>query len=59
LPDLQVHSREAIESELTTLDFQEMQIESAENRLEQIMLVNVEADLLKKPGIGSIGPSLS
>jgi len=30
LPDLPVHSREALEQELATLDFLEMQIESAE-----------------------------
>lgn len=42
-----MHSREAIERGLATLDFLETQIESAEDRLEAIMEVSVEADLLK------------
>ena len=55
LPDLPVHSREAVEQELATLDFLEIQIESAEQRLEAIMQVSVEADLLRTlPGIGKI-----
>jgi transposase len=55
LPDLPVHSREAVEQELATLDFLETQIESAEQRLEAIMQVSVEADLLRTlPGIGKI-----
>ena len=55
LPDLPVHSREAIEQELATLDFLEAQIESAEQRLEAIMKASVEADLLRTlPGIGKI-----
>jgi transposase len=55
LPDLPVHSREAIEQELATLDFLEMQIESAERRLESIMKVSAEADLLKTlPCVGKI-----
>jgi len=55
LPDLPVHSREAIEQELATLDFLESQIESAEHRLEAIMKVSVEADLLKTlPCVGKI-----
>ncbi len=45
LPELPEHSREAVEQELTTLDFLEIQIESAEQRLEAIMKVSVEADL--------------
>ena len=47
LPELPLHSREAIEQELATLDFLEIQIESAEQRLEAIMKVSMEADLLK------------
>jgi transposase len=55
LPELPVHSREAIEQELATLDFLENQIESAEQRLEAIMKVSVEADLLKTlPCVGTI-----
>ena len=55
LPELPLHSREAVEHELATLDFLEMQIESAEQRLEAIMNVSVEADLLKTlPCVGKI-----
>jgi transposase len=55
LPELPRHSREAIEQELTTLDFLEAQIESAEQRLEEIMIVSAEADLLKTlPCVGRI-----
>ena len=55
LPELPMHSREAIEQELATLDFLEAQIESAEQRLEEIMIVSVEADLLKTlPCVGRI-----
>ena len=55
LPELPLHSREAIEQELKTLDFLETQIESAEKRLEAIMKVSVEADLLKTlPCVGRI-----
>jgi transposase len=57
LPDLPVHSREAVEQELATLDFLEMQIKSAEERLEKIMKVSVEADLLKT--LPCVGPILS
>jgi transposase len=57
LPELPVHSREAVEQELATLDFLEMQIESAEERLEKIMKVSVEADLLKT--LPCVGPILS
>jgi transposase len=48
LPELPEHSREAVKQELTTLDFLETQIESAEKRLEAMMKVSVEADLLKR-----------
>jgi transposase len=55
LPELPVHSREAVEQELATLDFLEIQIESAERRLEAIMKVSVEADLLKTlPCVGTV-----
>src|SRR3984885_15187156 len=55
LPELPEHSREAIEQELATLDFLETQIESAEERLEAIMRVSVEADLLKTlPCVGKV-----
>src|SRR3984885_12106764 len=55
LPELPEHGREAIEQELATLDFLETQIESAERRLESIMKVSVEADLLKTlPCVGKI-----
>jgi transposase len=55
LPELPVHSREAVEQELKTLDFLEDQIESAEKRLEAIMKVSAEADLLKTlPCVGKI-----
>jgi transposase len=55
LPELPEHSREAVEQELATLDFLEIQIESAEQRLEAIMNVSVEADLLKTlPCVGKI-----
>ena len=57
LPELPVHSREAVEQELATLDFLEMQIESSEERLEKIMKVSVEADLLKT--LPCVGPILS
>jgi len=44
--------------ELAVLDFLEVQIGSAENRLEVIMKVSVEADLLKTlPCVGKI-PSM-
>ena len=55
LPELPTHSREAIEQELATLDFLKLQIESAERRLEQIMEVSAEADLLKTlPCVGDV-----
>jgi transposase len=55
LPELPVHSREAVEQELKTLDFLEDQVESAEKRLEAIMKVSAEADLLKTlPCVGTI-----
>jgi transposase len=55
LPELPIHSRETVVDELAVLDFLEVQIESAENRLEAIMKVSAEADLLKTlPCIGKI-----
>jgi transposase len=55
LPELPAHNREAVEQELATLDFLQIQIESAERRLESIMKVSVEADLLKTlPCVGKI-----
>lgn len=55
LPELPVNCRNAVEQELATLDFLETRIESAENRLEAIMKVSVEADLLKTlPCVGKI-----
>jgi transposase len=55
MPELPVHSREAVEQELATLDFLETQIASAGKRLEAIMKVSVEADLLKTlPCVGKI-----
>lgn len=57
LPELPIHSREAIEQELATLDFLEMQIEAAERRLKAIMKVSADADLLKT--LPCVGPILS
>ena len=55
LPELPLHSREAIERELATLDFLETQIGSAEKQLKSIMKVSAEADLLKTlPCVGEI-----
>jgi transposase len=55
LPELPVHCCEAVRQELATLDHLETQIESTERRLEAIMQVSVEADLLKTlPCVGKI-----
>ena len=55
LAELPVHSREAVKQELSTLDFLEGEIRSAEKRLEAIMKVSAEADLLKTlPCVGTI-----
>ena len=55
LPELPAHSREAVEQELKTLDFLEDQVAAAEKRLEAIMKVSAEADLLKTlPCVGKI-----
>ena len=57
LPELPEHTRGAMEQELATLDFLETEIESAEQRLQAIMQVSVEADLLKT--LPCVGPILS
>jgi transposase len=57
LPELPVHSREAVTQELDTLDFLETEIDSAEKRLKALMSVSVEADLLKT--LPCVGPILS
>jgi transposase len=55
LPELPVHSRETVLEELTALDFLEARIAAAEERLEAIMAVSAEADLLKTlPCVGKI-----
>jgi len=55
LSELPVHGREAIAQELDTLDFLERQIDSAEERLDTIVAVSSEADLLKTlPCVGRI-----
>jgi transposase len=55
LAELPVHCGEAVQQELATVDFLKTQIESAERRLEAIMNVSVEADLLKTlPCVGKI-----
>lgn len=55
LAELPVYSREVVQQELGVLDSLEKQIESAEQRLEVVMAVSAEADLLKTlPCIGKI-----
>jgi transposase len=55
LPELPVHSREAVEQELAAVDFLETQIEATEGRLKAIMQTSVEADLLKTlPCVGKV-----
>jgi len=55
LPELPIHSREAIEQELATLDFLETEVDAAEERLEAIMKVSAEVALLKTlPCVGNI-----
>lgn len=55
LGELPVYSREVVQQELGVLDSLEEQIESAEQRLDSVMTVSVEADLLKTlPCIGRI-----
>jgi transposase len=55
LAELPTHSREAIVDELAVLDFLEIQIEAAEQRLQAIMAATAEADLLRTlPCVGKI-----
>jgi len=55
LPELPTHCRSAIEQELATVDFLELEIDAIESRLQEIMKVSVEADLLKTlPCVGKI-----
>jgi transposase len=55
LSELPLHCRDAVVQELATLDFLETQIDAAERRLAAIMLVSVEADLLKTlPCVGKV-----
>ena len=55
LPELPPHSRETVVDEIAVLDFLELQIESAEQRLQVIMAASPEADLLKTlPCVGKI-----
>lgn len=55
LEELPAHTRQSVELELVTVDFVEIQIEEVEKRLEAIMQVTAEADLLKTlPYVGRI-----
>ncbi len=55
LPELPTHSRETVVDERAVLDFLELQIDSAEQRLQVIRAASPEADLLKTlPGVGKI-----
>lgn len=55
LGELPEHTRQSVGLELVTLDFVEIQIEEVEKRLEAIMQVTAEADLLKTlPYVGRI-----
>ena len=57
LTELPQHTRASVELELVTLDFVDMQIEEVEKRLEAILQVSAEADLLKT--LPYVGPILS
>jgi transposase len=57
LSELPQHTRRSVELVLVTLDFVEMQVEEVEERLEEILQVSVEADLLKT--MPYVGPTLS
>lgn len=57
LTELPQHARECVGLELATLDFLQMQIEEAEKRLEAILRVSAEADLLQT--LPYVGPILS
>jgi transposase len=55
LEQLPEHTRRSVEVELVTLDFLHMQIEDMEKRLDAVMRVTPEADLLKTlPYVGRI-----
>jgi transposase len=55
LEEFPEHTRRSVELELVTTDFMEIQIEEIEKRLETIMQVTAEADLLKTlPYVGRI-----
>lgn len=55
LPELPEHSRQAVAGELAVLDFLEIQIETAEQQLETMLLSSAEADLLRTlPCVGKI-----
>jgi transposase len=55
LPELPAHTREAVEQELAALDFLDTQVDATEQRLETIMQLSAEADLLKTlPCVGRI-----
>ena len=55
LGELPEHTRQSVELELVTLDFLEVQLADVEKRLEAVMKVTAEADLLKTlPYVGRI-----
>jgi len=55
LGELPEHTRQSVEQELVTLDFLEVQLADIEKRLEALMKVTAEADLLKTlPYVGRI-----
>lgn len=55
LGELPEHTRQSVEVELVTLDFLEVQLAGIEKRLEALMQVTAEADLLKTlPYVGRI-----
>src|SRR6266480_3680461 len=55
LGELPEHTRQSVELELVTLDFLEVQLGDIEKRLEELMKVTAEADLLKTlPYVGRI-----
>jgi transposase len=55
LGELPPHTRQSVELELVTLDFVAIQITEVEKRLEAVMQISVEADLLKTlPYVGRI-----
>jgi len=55
LGELPEHTRQSVETELVTVDFLEVQLGDIEKRLEELMKVTPEADLLKTlPYVGRI-----